>query len=321
MRAFLNELALSEACRASSQKQQPLIDLLSLRAKHPEIRNSLYCSKELRAYQIDGTLDIDTLIRLLPRDNKLSFLHWMTSKGPFFDDDRLADPETDLYNHSNSDVTRLGLGEAAARTVNQGNSCVFSPTTQKTINNQATPLKVQKISNSEPETFINVLNYWITEKLIEYIVLSKPEAKSWTDLIHQVDENFPNLLIGNECFNSLKRTPYNSVISRAILNRLHILNEIAKDRDTSGKLLTRANELYELHFTGKDPLFSDESDGNKTKFRNAMTFPDPTGGGKVIYFWHGKIKQQQQRIHFEWPIPKGAKRIKVAYIGPKISRR
>ena len=50
-----------------------------------------------------------------------------------------------------------------------------------------------------------------------------------------------------------------------------------------------------------------------------MTFKDPEGR-ELICFWHGKIKTPQYRIHFSYPIEKGAP-LYIAYIGEKLTKK
>jgi hypothetical protein len=52
-----------------------------------------------------------------------------------------------------------------------------------------------------------------------------------------------------------------------------------------------------------------------------MSFVDPENPAKKFFCpWHGKIQTPQFRIHFEWPIPAHQQRLKVLYIGPKITK-
>jgi hypothetical protein len=81
-------------------------------------------------------------------------------------------------------------------------------------------------------------------------------------------------------------------------------------------------DLLQKHFVGEKAWFSDESDENKARFKDEMTFPDPEDSScSLRCYWHGKIKTPQYRIHFEWPVPPPFRRIKIAYIGPKIAKR
>jgi hypothetical protein len=51
-----------------------------------------------------------------------------------------------------------------------------------------------------------------------------------------------------------------------------------------------------------------------------MTFPDPEGGADIFAHFHGKISHRFFRLHFDWPVPSTATRLKVLYIGPKLTK-
>lgn len=47
-----------------------------------------------------------------------------------------------------------------------------------------------------------------------------------------------------------------------------------------------------------------------------FTFPDPAGPGTLTCFWHGKIRSEALRMHFEWPPADPTGPLRVVYIGP-----
>jgi hypothetical protein len=77
-----------------------------------------------------------------------------------------------------------------------------------------------------------------------------------------------------------------------------------------------------LLFMGEKAWFTDEGGRNKTNFRKEMTFCDPEDTSRNIFCsWHGKINISYPiRIHFSWPITAEQRKIKVVYIGPKITK-
>ena len=75
--------------------------------------------------------------------------------------------------------------------------------------------------------------------------------------------------------------------------------------------------LRNRFFTGDRAWFSDESETRKRKPQK-FTFPDPEGGNDITCFWHGKVSTAAIRIHFDWPVKRGGRRLRVAYIGPHI---
>lgn len=79
-------------------------------------------------------------------------------------------------------------------------------------------------------------------------------------------------------------------------------------------------ELLRDHFQGDRALFSPESRGNLDKYCDDMTFPNPDGIGTILAHWHGKISHRVYRLHFNWPVSAKTQRLKVLYIGPKITK-
>lgn len=103
---------------------------------------------------------------------------------------------------------------------------------------------------------------------------------------------------------------------------LNLLDKLSESVDSQGQLSAAGKELQQIHFNGEKAWFSSDSEGSKRDFGKGMTFPDPADSSRSIQcFWHGEIKTPQFRVHFEWPLSIGTKRIKVTYIGPKISKK
>ena len=112
--------------------------------------------------------------------------------------------------------------------------------------------------------------------------------------------------------------PFHGGIVHLIFERLSVLEAIANETiDAHGTLSDRGKELREEHFVGKKAQFSSE----KPRRESDLSFPDPDNSTRQLFCpWHGKVKLGQFRIHFEWPRPDNQRDIKVAYIGPKITK-
>ncbi len=86
----------------------------------------------------------------------------------------------------------------------------------------------------------------------------------------------------------------------------------------------RSNEIVRDLFTnasGAEPWFTGESATNQKTYAVEMTFPDPENPSASIFaHWHGKIRHRFFRMHFEWPLPAGARKLKVLYLGPKLTK-
>ena len=98
---------------------------------------------------------------------------------------------------------------------------------------------------------------------------------------------------------------------------LDVLQRVSAEMDRAGRLSPTGLELRNRFFTGQRAWFSDESEGRKQRPRN-FTFPDPEGGDDIVCYWHGKVSTAAIRMHFDWPVQRGARHIRVVYIGRHI---
>jgi hypothetical protein len=101
------------------------------------------------------------------------------------------------------------------------------------------------------------------------------------------------------------------------------LNEYVESRNVDGSESDRSRELVRAFFTeaqGAVPIFTGEPVTNQRKFEQSLTFPDPESANETLFaHWHGKIRHRFFRLHFEWPLRREARRIKVVYVGPKLT--
>jgi hypothetical protein len=137
---------------------------------------------------------------------------------------------------------------------------------------------------------------------------------------------FPRLSFPNQFYTNqlLQGEPFSAVIADRVQELCRLLNEYMASRQGDGSDSGRTVEMVRAHFSGAAgarPLFTGESVSNQTAFRTQMTFPDPGSPGKDIFaHWHGKISHRYFRMHFEWPVPRGSRQMKVLYLGPKLTK-
>jgi hypothetical protein len=283
------------------------------------VRNQLYCSRLLHSRQITPTMDFRQAVRAT-RDHNFNqlVLAWINKTGPFWDDDRQYNPD-DYFEYQSHDVTDQGLGEASRRELAGINAGVFSF--------QGSPLQfttdslaVQQGLSEEPINFIDITNCWTTDQLIQSIQNSKTYY-CWQDVRAEIKLRFEGLIISDNVMDSLLSTPFSQQVMKRIFELLHVLDQIVMQSDANGQLSESGMNLLQEHFIGEKAWFTSESETNKQNFRREMTFSDPVDTSEKIFcHWHGKIKIFQIRIHFQWPRPMGQSKIKVVYIGPKITK-
>lgn len=321
MRIFVNELSLS-ACNASDED---LVDrfreILQARTRYSALRRALYCSRGLAVTEVRPGRLLMEVVRSLPTDERRLFLAWVAKFGPFLDDDRRQQADDDLFFFNEQEVTELGLGEAARWLIGSDAAGCYS----FTLGNGAyayTPIEVIHGFPDEPLAEIPVPNYWTPDQAVEAIDAARPEPTGWHEFLAAEREQCPNLLIGSHCDDVLAKHPFAPAVARRGHELFAVLNKLVDCINENGELSETGKELQQQHFVGEKAWFTDESDQNKADFAADMTFPDPSdGASKVTYFWHGKIKTPQYRIHFEWPIAAPYDRLKVGYFGPKITKR
>jgi hypothetical protein len=119
----------------------------------------------------------------------------------------------------------------------------------------------------------------------------------------------------------LAREPFDAAIRDRVLVLLAYLNSYMRGRGPDGTEGDSSREIIDDYFTGDRALFSGESPTNQRTFRAELTFPDPENPGETVFaHWKGKISRRFYRLHFEWPVPKESNRLKIVYLGPKITK-
>lgn len=318
MRAYVNELALAEACAAATPEQQPLVALLEGRHRHA-LANALFCARAMPNTHVREGLQLRDLGQRLPRDKRHMFFAWTDKQGPFIEDDRQpAEFDLFVFGKEEEDVTDLGLGEAARRVLSLHAACVYSPVEDPASRFAADPLVVIQGLRDEAHSHVEVQNFRDSATLAAAVQADGPEPTNWAETLAQARQRFDRLLIGDHCDAILSRQTFRPHQGRKISDLMTVLQTLMEEMDTSGLLSATGRELHTKHFVGEKAWFSDESERNKQSPRR-YTFPDPTGfGGDLTCFWHGKIWSDALRMHFEWPPTDPTGRLKVVYIGPHL---
>ncbi|MGH9722065.1 MAG: hypothetical protein ACRD8O_17795 [Bryobacteraceae bacterium] len=244
-------------------------------------------------------------------------MSWLANSGPFWDDERYTNPD-DLFHFEGDDITDQGLGEAARRKLLFVQANVFS-LLDGSQRFARTPLAVQHGLIEQPISTVLIDNFW-TIVGIE-TVAAELRPSSWAQMIDVAKGRLPRLIFSSEILSRLQSSPFHAGVSDRVLELLGVLGSIVAETRDDLSLTDRGIAILQQHFVGEKAWFTDESDGNKRRFRDELTFPDPSVAGRyLVCSWHGKVKIGQFRIHFEWPRPTGQREIKITYIGPKITK-
>ena len=315
MRAYVNELALAEACAAASPEYAPLLALLEARHHHAVLRNALFCARAMLSTPVREGLMLGHLGQQLPRDQQQLFFAWTANQGPFFDDDRQP-VEFDFFVFGeDDDVTDLGLGEAARRILFLQTASVLSPVGDTASRFAADPLVVVQGLQDEVHSVVEVPNFRDNATLAEAVRASGPEPTTWAEALAEARQRFDRLLIGDHCDTSLSNQTFRPHQSRRVSELFAVLQTLMEEMDASGALSAKGQELHTKHFVGREAWFSNESESNR-QAPERYTFPNPAGSGEdLICFWHGKIRSGALRMHFEWPPANPGGKLPIVYIG------
>lgn len=318
MEWHINDLSLDGQFLDLQSFYEVLEAFLRVRNSESTLRNQLYCSRSINLRQVSITINFQKAISGIKDKNIKSIAFNWIATGPFWEDDRQFN-QNDYFEYQSNDVTEQGLGEASRRKLVGIDAGVFS-FQGSSFKFEISPLLVQQGLSEEPISFIDLDNCWLIEQLIQSVQNSKTYS-CWQDVDTEIRSRFEGLIIADEVMNSLLPTPFSQLVTKRIFELLDILNRLVRESDLDGQLSEAGRNLLQQHFAGDKAWFTDESSTNKRNFKQEMTFFDPIDNSKKIFCsWHGKIKTPQIRVHFEWPRPNNQKKIKVVYIGPKITK-
>lgn len=319
MEFHVNELSLSGQFATPLDFKEALEPLLRLRHTEPLLQNFLYCSRRFHECRVMRDADFSQTVRAMGDGSFLSVvLRWLNKAGPFWDDERYPN-EDDLFYYESHEVTEQGLGEAARRSIAGTHAGTFS------FQGSAPPFGCSPLSvihgfPEDPITTVELDNCWDAEQVKKKIEVSV-RCATWPDVLGEIIRRYDGLTFADDAMEPMLPTPFSAGVRERIFERLEVLNRLVAESDDDGKFSPTGLELLNDHFVGGKGWFSDESPSNKDAFKKDLTFKLPDGEGeKALCSWHGKIKTPQTRIHFQWPRPKGQRKIQVVYIGPKITK-
>ena len=243
-------------------------------------------------------------------------MQWLNRHGPFWDDDRQHGVD-DWFEYNGEIVTDTAVGEAAHRLFHE---IPYSLVSMNPSCWTTSPLSVVW-HDSRDTRRVDVLNYWDAGELQVALAATAAPLASWTELEAAARSLYQDLTFSQDSFKPLNGLPFAKGAAENPLQRLNILHDFKNCFDGRGERTSRGHYTYQQHFTGDKAWFSDSTDGEKSAFRQELTFPHPVHAGKYLFCtWHGKVKTPQLRIHFSWPI-RANEPLYVVYIGPKITKR
>ena len=313
MQLHFNDLSISGQFSDARSFCDAIQPILEFRAKYPRLSERLFCSQSLS--QRPATPNHTVQQAVLASHNRTFvslILRWLAA-GPFWEEDRADNPDN-YFHYAGEDVTLQGLGEAARRIILRIDAGCFS-LPDGTSRFALTPLPVSHGLEEEPLGVIPVPGVWTTVELSSALTEA---PKSWAALVEEASAQFPLLWFHPDILQPLESVPFDTVAAERVVTLLTVLQAVATETKSDGSLTAYGMEIWQKHSVGETAWFTDESDQNKIDFKSRLEFHDPEYGGKFNATWHGKVKRW--RVHFEWPRRPNDRRIRLAYIGPKLTK-
>lgn len=320
MQWIVNELSIDGNFESNDNFFELFLPFMRLRSSQKVISENLLCCRKIGDQPVfPGVTFSKAVMNYADKNTRTLILSWINKNGPFWDDDR-AQNDDDYFEFNGNDVTDNGLGECARRSIlNQDVSTV-------SLLSAMSVFKADKLTTihglpEEPLGTIEISNITDTDTLRENAESVKERPKNWYEAVAHLRDKFDNLAISSDVEDQLQPHPFSSYVLERLEALLGVLQRLINSRDDKGNYTEQTHELLATFFRGEKAWFTDESESNKRDFEEELTFKDPLDEEKTIFCsFHGKIKSPQYRVHFEFPSAKD-KVMKVAYIGPKITKK
>lgn len=320
MRFYLNEVSVQAQFETEDRFKTDLENIMKARARSPQLGAMLTTPRLAdRPVFHDRTFrEVVQSWRGLPLASAV--LAWVGRNGPFLESDRLPEDE-DLFQCLGLEVTDGGLAEAARRQKASGSVASLSFGGGEP-DFALSPLPVVHGFEEEPLGIYPIVNFWSADMAVAAAAAAATPASTWRGMIEAARIAYPSLQLPDALYTDrrLAREPFDPIIRDRFYALLQLLEAYMRGRNEDGTEGPAAQELLRDHFQGDRALFSPESGRNQDAYHDDMTFPDPDGIGTIFAHWHGKISHRVYRLHFDWPVPAKIKRLKVLYIGPKLTK-
>jgi hypothetical protein len=318
MELIVNDCSLHGQFPAVAPFLASLKVMLALRHRLERSQRVLRCPRKL----LDATVIPNYTLRqalgsVHDRNLRSVVTTWLAQKGPFWDDERLHSGD-DMFWAKGEIVTDTGLAEAAMGVL-QGfpRSVVsFAPSDWN-----YSPVVVEHTPFSSGNEHIPLANYWSEDLIEQHLRETRPPLRSWDGLVQWAKEQCPRLTLTTEVIQAMDGRPFVPGAAERFQELLSTLDRLKGQVSEGGSFTEEGLRIHQAHFVGEKAWFTDSSDGEKLAFKNELSFPDPEQpAAKRLCGWHGKVKIEQMRMHFTYPLRKDAP-LYVVYIGPKITKR
>lgn len=312
MQLLVNELSLDGQFQSPDSFLESLKALMACRDVSKCLGYEVYCSRSIIHRSVTRMLFFKQVVHTGDLARKVRI--WLDRDGPFWDEPPEHNPD-EWYECQGQVVTETSLGEVCYKVSRNVEAALISFDPSDFLLN---PLLVVWRQCDEQTDTIGIDNFWNHEDVRSFLERYRPFPTSWTLLLEQAKADFSHLTFLDSVLDAVASEPFSMIIAQRTLHLLDVLNRLKGSFDSDGALTPAGHELLQNFFHGEKAAFSDESDSNKRKFRQDLTFRTPDGG-EIFCPFHGKISSRYYRIHHSWPIQHDEP-LSIAYIGPKITK-
>ena len=325
MDLLFNDLSIHGQFHDVGSFHQALGRLMAMRAVAKRFGRDVYCNSNLVNISPGQRFQMQQVISHLRDQNKRRVvMRWLTN-GPFWD----ASPEQRKHSEDdflecidNNDqvVTNTAIGEAAFRGLH-GSPCGIVSIRPSDWESSPVTIVYRDGNGESGDQSINIDNFLDPSTLASSLQDAEPPISSWDGLEKAALDRFKRLTFAKDCFEPLAKFPFAQCSAKTLVKLLHVLSQLADERDKGSTQSVEEHQIYKNHFTGDKAWFSDSSDQEKQRFRRKLTFPHPERPNQTIFCpYHGKERHLNLRLHFSWSIQPGQP-VYVVYIGPKLIQR
>ena len=318
MKIFANELSLHRQFRDTQSFARAMDEIMAMRSVARRRGLDTHCHRRFLEIEPVQGMVMQQAVQQLPRSRVRAVLGWLTTEGPFWDDDRLHDPD-DYMECRGEVVTDSAVGEAAFRKI-QDVECGLIGADTREWNYSPVEVTWRKGDRAQPDVSVSVQN-WRTQAALEESFDEMPSSvRTWQELCAMIKGRFAELHYSSDCFEALKGVPFSKAAAERFIVLFGVLNDLVQEFDGNGKRTPAGHRLYREYFEGHRPIFTDSSETEKHRFRNELTFRHPESKGEYLFCpWHGKMTCMTLRLHFSWPVRAGEP-LYVVYAGPKLTK-
>ena len=316
---FLNELSLENAFESQNHFEECLKPFIEFLKNNETIKSELLLSNKIRGLLIYGKESFyQCLCGISDRDYKVFAFSWL-DKSQYWESERSV-VEDDYFEYKSKCVTDFSLGEAARKYTLGEDACIVSSDCKEEFCCDSIDIVHGFEGNIINE--LSIGNIHNLEVLSTHFSGNIPEPRKWPEFIEQIRDRYGNLIFHDNIIDALEKQPLDDKVIKGSGRLLGTLDKLVEETNEDNSFSPRGQEIYNKHFVGEKAWFTAESETNKNDFKEKLTFTDPSDSSKSLFcHFHGKIKTPQYRIHFEWERPPGQRKIKVVYIGPKITKK